>query len=345
MERPVEPGPPAAALWAVNFFIKGAGSEYLLGDLEEEFRRRAGREGSAASRRWYTRQVLASVAAWWSPFNQMARWRLRKRRGSGEASAARKIETGWATFLRPALGAVVLFAVALGVGVGGAILSRGDGSRPLVTQSKQVDRLVFVHAIDRHGERYQQFTFPEVEALRAQATALADLAGYSLAQRTVAGEGIDPFQTRVARVSEGFFAAVDVPVHLGRGLAAEELAEGADVVLLSYRLWSSAFDRDTSVIGSTIEIRGVSLEVVGVLPERFAFPSEAEIWRPASRWLRQDNDREVSVLARLSPEVTVGEASAQVADLIGRMRIARYSPAGVHSAWVEVVAPRSRVAI
>ena len=344
MDRPVEAGPPAAALWAVNFFIRGAGSEYLLGDLEEEFRRRAGREGSAASRRWYTRQVLASVAAWWSPFNQMARWRLRKRRGSGEASAARRTE-GWVTLLRPALGAVVVVAVALGVGVGGAILSRGDGSRPLVTQSKQVDRLVFVHAIDRHGERYQQFTFPEVEALRAQATALADLAGYSLAQRTVTGEGIDAFQIRVARVSEGFFAAVDVPVHLGRGFAAEEHAEGADVVLLSYRLWSSAFDHDTSVIGSTIEIQGVSLEVVGVLPERFAFPSEAEIWRPASRWLRQDNDREVSVLARLSPEVTVGEASAQVADLIGRMRIARYSPAGVHSAWVEVVAPRSRVAI
>ena len=346
MVPPGDPHPPGAFRWALSLLAAGDGSEYLQGDLEEEFRRRAARTGLLAARRWYRWHALTSIVAWWNPLSWSARRRLKRQRRAHPVETAQYGARRWpagflgravrSSALPAAVGAVMVIALVLGMLADAPLFQDPGSERRAGPPLQDQGRLVFVHAVDRHGQRYQQFTFPEVDALRTDVAALTDLAGYSTAQRLVARPRSKPVQARVARVSARFFVALGVPVHLGRAVTAEEYRDGADVVLLSFGLWSR-FGGDSSIVGSTISIRDTPLRVVGVLPADFGFPTDADIWRPASRWLRQDNDREVSVLARVAADITVAEASAQVAMLIRNLRIARYSPAGVYSAWIELV--------
>lgn len=316
------PGPPPLACRALHLFVRGDGAEHLLGDLEEEFRRRSAGGMPEAATRWYRRQALQAIVAWWAPHNRLARRQIRRQR-AGIAAGRRGV--AWA------LGVV---AGATG-GIGLAFGPLGLGFRETASTS-----LVFVHAVDRTGERYQQFTFPEVDALRATATSLVHVAGYSVAGRIAVRSAGGRFDVRVARVSEGFFDALAGPVHLGRHLSRQELRDAEAVAVISVAFWTDALGGDSSVVGSTVTISGaldVAVTIVGVMPAAFALPADADVWVPASRWLRQDTDREVSVIALLADGVTIDEASAQVATLVRRMRSAWYGPAGVRSAWVERV--------
>jgi putative ABC transport system permease protein len=73
-----------------------------------------------------------------------------------------------------------------------------------------------------------------------------------------------------------------VPV-LGRLTNKEDDLPGSpEVAVLSYGLWQRRFGGDPSVLGRTVEVNGVSREVVGVLPESFRFLTrEAELFFPA----------------------------------------------------------------
>ncbi|MET0552498.1 MAG: ADOP family duplicated permease [Vicinamibacteria bacterium] len=82
--------------------------------------------------------------------------------------------------------------------------------------------------------------------------------------------------------SANLFALLGRPAARGRALAGGDEAPGRDrVVVLGHGLWQSAFGGDEAVVGRTIAVDGVPRQVVGVMPEAFAFPSGAtQIWLP-----------------------------------------------------------------
>ena len=61
MTRPPEPRVPRLLLRA---FVRGTGSEFVLGDIAEEYERMVGEKGVVAARRWYRRQALSTAASW-----------------------------------------------------------------------------------------------------------------------------------------------------------------------------------------------------------------------------------------------------------------------------------------
>ena len=76
-----------------------------------------------------------------------------------------------------------------------------------------------------------------------------------------------------AYVSANAFAVVRQQPLLGRDFRPEdELRGAAPVVILGYQLWRTRYQLDPAIVGRTIRINELPSTVIGVMPERFAFP-------------------------------------------------------------------------
>ena len=91
------------------------------------------------------------------------------------------------------------------------------------------------------------------------------------------------------------------------------------MIILSHRLWMQRFGGDPEVIGSTVRLGGEPTEVIGVMPQGFAYPSErVEFWVPMAFGpdLRASLEaRYLAVLGRRAPGVTLEGAQAELATL------------------------------
>lgn len=81
-------------------------------------------------------------------------------------------------------------------------------------------------------------------------------------------------------MSASLLAIFGVQPVLGRWFTDDEAATGA-VVLVSERLWRRRFGGDASLVGRTIMLDDRPHQVVGIMPDRFRFPTgTAMMWRP-----------------------------------------------------------------
>jgi predicted permease len=94
-------------------------------------------------------------------------------------------------------------------------------------------------------------------------------------------------------VSPAFFDAAGVTPLLGRVLTArDEAASEPRVAVIGNGLWRQRFAADPHIVGSTIRVQAglespvQTLEIVGVLPQEFEFPRDAQLWLPAAPSIR-----------------------------------------------------------
>ena len=118
------------------------------------------------------------------------------------------------------------------------------------------------------------------------------------------------------------FEVAGVAPTLGRTILPRDTIEGAgQVVVLSHALWGERFDADPSVIGRIVRVNGNSAEVIGVMPEGYAFPSHAALWvarqqDDASRLgVKDANSVDVSVYGRLRADGNLDLAQQELAPI------------------------------
>ena len=106
-----------------------------------------------------------------------------------------------------------------------------------------------------------------------------------------------------------------MPAEVGRTFVPEEDRRHGfprRAAVLSHGLWTRRFGADKSIVGKEIRINDVSVTVVGVMPERFAFPStDIALWMPLrlnydTLWTR--NNHYLRLIARLEPGVSAASA-------------------------------------
>ena len=126
--------------------------------------------------------------------------------------------------------------------------------------------------------------------------------------------------TRAAVNAELLEALAVQPEH-GRWFRREETrAGGPALVMLSHDLWRSAFGAREDLVGRTIEVDGVTREVIGIMPAGFdLMDRQVELWlplqlAPAIRQYRASHF--LSVLGRLKDGVTPMQAEAELASLV-----------------------------
>src|SRR5690606_7017585 len=62
-----------------------------------------------------------------------------------------------------------------------------------------------------------------------------------------------------------------------------ELASSGDVVIISHRLWQTRFGGEETAIGRSMLIDGSPHVIIGIAPERFAFPdAHTDLWLPVT---------------------------------------------------------------
>ena len=174
---------------------------------------------------------------------------------------------------RPGFATVAALTLALGIGANVAIFSVVDAVllRPL--DYDESDRLV---AVDHHAPALGLPVLNHSPGTLAfydeHGDFLEAVAGYDVGGRNVV-LGEDPERFDVLHAAPALFDVLRVSPVVGRRLVPGDAAPGApSVALLSHDLWTGRFEGDPGVVGSTLRIDGVVTEIVGVLPDGFAFP-------------------------------------------------------------------------
>lgn len=165
---------------------------------------------------------------------------------------------------------------------------------------------------------------------RERVAAFEDVAMYSdFIDRLVhPGDG-DPRLLTYAQVSGNFFEVLGVRPVLGGGFAWEDTweRENGFGVVLSHGLWQRMFGGDRDVIGRILDFGVQRVEVVGVMPASFRFPSdEVDLWvtygwaRSARGevWFRRAHF--VRPIVRLAPGVTQERAVRELDAVVARLQ-------------------------
>lgn len=131
----------------------------------------------------------------------------------------------------------------------------------------------------------------------------------------------EPQRLTTANVTSDLIPLLQVPTLLGRVFTDDEdRVNGPPVAMISAGLWHSRFGTDRNILGRTMDINGVSTEIIGVMPEGFNFPdAQTQLWLP----LRLPEDASGGFnwtgIARLKPGVTIAEAQRDLAAVLPRM--------------------------
>jgi putative ABC transport system permease protein len=262
----------------------------------------------------------------------------------------------------PGFTAVVLLTLSVGIGASTAVFSvvRTVLLKPL--PYPDADRLVrVVETVPPEetprgvAEERIVMEAPRLIRWRALTKTLSEMGAYVTAFATISTkEGAS--RAVVARVSPTLFAVLGARMQLGRSLVAGEERADSRVVVLSADAWYSYFGRSPDVIGRTVALDGAPYTVVGVAAERFDFPSsQTQFWIPLVLEPTGSREQFVSVVARLHPEVSVQEASAE-AEIIGHQlanettardraqpRESRYRVQRLQSQMTAAIAPALRL--
>jgi putative ABC transport system permease protein len=218
---------------------------------------------------------------------------------------------------RPAISALVILTIGLGLGANASIFAVVDALvlRPFTIPD--VDRIVLASST-RDGDIDRQETVSPADFLdlRRQADVFERLAAFEWWDANLVGRD-EPELVPGFRVSPAFFEVLGVrPAH-GRGFIADEETMGRHRrVVLGDGLWRRRFAADPAVVGQAIQIDGAAYEVVGIAPPGFDFPNGSQIWAPlafdaATSALRRS--RYLTPIGRLARGRSLEDAKAQLA--------------------------------
>lgn len=262
------------AEWALPRGLSGQGA---LGDLSEEFHRRVAHSPLRA-RLWYCGQTASIVA--------FRVFTGRVGEGSGTHSDL-AMDVRWALRLilrHPGFALGVVAVLGLGLGANVAVFSVVDGTFRNTSWWGEPNRTVAVWP-----ER--EWSFGIMQMYRDEQAVYRSLGGYTefaFALRTPDGgsESVNG-----VLVTPEIFREISVQPVLGRTLEDDDALLGVEpVVVIGEGLWRRSFGADPGVLGSTVEISGISMRVVGIQGEGTKAPGgRAEVWFPLVMDPRDDD--------------------------------------------------------
>jgi predicted permease len=214
--------------------------------------------------------------------------------------------------------AIAVTTLALGIGANTAIFSLVDGIllRPLPYQ--QPDRLVKLMQSQRQiGLDPWNLSQASFANFRDNSHSLEAVAAYANNGVNLTGDG-DPERIQVTNVTADFFTVLGLPPVLGRTFRSEEDTPGRNgICVISYGFWQRRFAGDPRVVGRSINLNNIPTEVIGVMPNGFAFPRPAtEVWMPIALNPTRTAPYFLKGLARLGPGVSSSEAEAETTGLL-----------------------------
>jgi putative ABC transport system permease protein len=220
-------------------------------------------------------------------------------------------------FKTPALTAIVILALALGIGANTAIFSVLNAVVLQPLPFDHPDELLFLNerspVLDEMSISYPNFT-----DWRNQNHVFEKIGVFNRNSYTLTGYG-EAERILTAQCSADLFSVLRANALVGRVFTNDEdQPGGAPVVVLSYPLWQRRFGGETSILNQTLTLNGKGYTVIGVMPVDFAFPTRVEMWVPVGQlsgdpnWQQRGNHPGLYSVARLKPGTTQAQAQADM---------------------------------
>jgi len=305
--------------WLATRLVAPRDREFLLADLDDEAaRRRAAGQGVTG---WYLAQLLHAA------LTRRGRSSSRATLGRLAHAAAFDARLALRGFRRqPGFTALVVAALALGIGgaTAGFSVARAVLLAPLPYSAPE--SLVMIWSRFRGAEK-TWVADQEVLDYRAQARTLAGVAMWQVDKLTLTG-GSEAVRVSTAALTTNTFDVLGVRPYAGRYFEDADArgAEGAPVpVVISHRLWRSAFGGDAGITGRDVNLDGHPARIIGVAPADFRLPTDytADAVEPTELWTpllidptSADRDsHSYYAVARLAAGVSAADANHELARL------------------------------
>jgi predicted permease len=233
----------------------------------------------------------------------------------------------------PAFSAVVVLTLTLGIGANTAIFTLVNAVmlQTLPVQNpKQLYRLgdnnnCCVMIGTQNDGSFVLYSYPLYQYLRDHTPEFEQLAAFEsyvsdLSVRGPHDPAAEPYKGEF--VSGNYFQMFGLPASAGRLLTPEDDSQtAARVAVISYRAWQQRFGLDPAVIGSSLNISGVSYTIAGVTVPQFYGETlrsdPPDFWLPLAgepeKWrLESPNPEWLYVIGRLKPEFAPASVQAQL---------------------------------
>jgi putative ABC transport system permease protein len=289
--------------------------EEVLRELLEQHAGIRRSKGRAAVWWWVCRQPMALLA--WRDRPSHTHWY------SGLVDDV--VITQRALRRRPALGVTVVATIAVCAAAIAGVASVVDAVMLRPLPFPEEDRLVWLAT---HEQTPTARPFDPALAATAYGNPM-DVADWSLRARHITAltpfetfdgtidAGGRPLRVGVASVSASTGQVLGIAALHGRLFAESDYPQAGRVLVMSHRLWRSAFGADPSLVGRTVRVGGDPVEVIGILPPITpAFPTaETDLWFPLvprDATFRNRGGVWQRVVARLDRDVTIEQAASDM---------------------------------
>src|SRR5215208_2067374 len=178
------------------------------------------------------------------------------------------------------------------------------------------DRIIAIRRFDLGKRATEGRLLHDFEIWRTQVRTIDHLGAALVFSRNLVTEDHQVEPVGGAEITASAFTLLGITPLVGRPLTArdEQPAEPLAVVI-GEGIWTTWFARDPSVVGRSVKVGTVPATIVGVMPERFGFPVNQQLWLP----LRADGSLlaprtgpPVSIFGRLVPGASLQQAQAEL---------------------------------
>jgi predicted permease len=225
----------------------------------------------------------------------------------------------------PGFAAIVIATLTLGIGANLTMftLMRAVLWRPLPYPDP--NRIVMLQ-VDARNVPNTGATMQELQSLRDRSRSLQQVATISPVDANLESAG-EMEHVTAASVSDDFLPLLGARPALGRMIEAR-IDEGKNqvlAILISDGLWRRRFAADPGVIGRSVRVNNLTMQIAGVLPAGFRLflpPSinaleQIDVWFPYGIDLKLPY-RGIPLAARLRPGVTLDQANAELQTLVAQ---------------------------
>jgi predicted permease len=225
----------------------------------------------------------------------------------------------------PVFTTAAVLSLGIGIGANVAMFSIVDALLLRKLPVPNPDGLVHFTAIVEPPYRMNELSFEHYERLRETTPSFSAMAAVRPVERSnvsldnTANDSGSSTTTRVALVSDNYFATLGITAARGRTIGPDDTAE-RPIAVVSDAFWRARLRGDPRFAAHTLHLNGTAYDVVGVMPPGFSgegVGAPVDFWVPLSLASRVAPEipqgargMAFRVIARLAPGVSIEQATA-----------------------------------
>jgi len=224
----------------------------------------------------------------------------------------------------PMLSIVAVLTLGLGIGLSTTVFCVVNGGLFKGLPFPDADRVVAVVGTNpTQNQPRRPISVQDLPIWKERQTSFDKFGAYGFSAMNLSTEEGRPERFSGGLLTVAAFEAMGVQPLYGRGFRdGDDRIGGEPIVLLGYDLWRDRYGSSQDIIGKTIKTNGVPRTVIGVMPDKFAFPIRESLWTPLAldpTATPRAQSPAYQVIARLKPGVNIAQAKVQAATIASQL--------------------------